>query len=545
MLADRDWLVPKSGGRPWLESPPLPQWITVGVAALAGGADREWVVRVAPAVMGTIVVLLTAWMAAGWYGRTIGLLAGLIAATTSELTRYSWLAEDEIFLCALVTIALALFVRMEFFGGLRAEHEPFRVCGLRPRGMLWFFVALGATNLAKGVLFGTVITLIPIGSYLLWNHNQTRIRAYLWFWGLLAAVIVGSAWPAIVMQRYPDVAQVWFYDQFGRVSGDYTDINEPWWYYAARLPEILAPWIFVVPFGMWLTARDALRKRYSPARFLWCWALGVPLVLSIPGGKHHHYLLHAVVPWCVLSAIALVWLYDHILRWPAWTRNPLGAIPVVGIPGAVAVVLVGREVGWPIWATLPFGAVWIGASVLISYGMWHSTARVATATLFSAVAFGYVALHVVAGQYFDRYRHDASFLKQVRRDAPSNRPLLVNAGMGQLEAFHTLFYLDSDTRTLHNLSFLVSAEFDAPEVFVITYSSDEEVLKLFGEVEVVFASQGTWRDGKYNDRLTLFRVHLNPALAKRQPNVRISPMQAMSYAPGPYLCELPAWAQKR
>jgi hypothetical protein len=40
-------------------------------------------------------------------------------------------------------------------------------------------------------------------------------------------------------------------------------------------------------------------------------------------------------------------------------------------------------------------------------------------------------------------------------------------------------------------------------------------------------------------------VHLNPALAKRQPNVRISPMQAMSYAPGPYLCELPAWAQKR
>ena len=34
MLADHDWVIPKNGGRPWLESPPLPQWVTVGIASL-------------------------------------------------------------------------------------------------------------------------------------------------------------------------------------------------------------------------------------------------------------------------------------------------------------------------------------------------------------------------------------------------------------------------------------------------------------------------------------------------------------------------------
>lgn len=544
MMADHDWIVPKSGGRPWLESPPLPQWITVGVASLFGRCDREWIARIGPAAMGTIVVLLTAWMAGGWFGRAIGLVSGFVTATISELTRYAWLAEDEIFLCALVTIAIALFVRLEFFAGLRAEHEPFRFFGSRPRGMLLFFIALGATSLAKGVLFGTVVTLIPIGSYLLLTHDRSRIRAYFWIWGWIAMGAVALAWPLLVLQRYPDVAQVWFYDQLGRVSGDYTDINEPCWYYAARLPEILAPWFLVIPFGLWLTAKKAFTEATSPERFLWCWALGVPLVLSIPGGKHHHYLLHAVAPWGVLAALALVWAREKVLAWPAWTKNPFGAIPVLGIPGTIALALVADKVDWPTWVVVAGGALWIATSVAISYGMWHSTARVAAGTLFAAVTGGYLVMHVVAGQYFDRYRFDTEFLKQVAKDHAQEQ-LYINAGMGQLEAFHTLFYLGPQTRSLHNLSFLVSDQITSPEVLVITYQRHERLLKLFGQIERVAESKGTWRDGNFNERLTLYRVSLDPTLAKRKANLRISPMQAMNYRPGPYLCELPPWALKR
>ena len=53
MLADGDWVVPKKGGEPWLESPPLPQWCTVAVASLFGRCDAEWIVRIGPALVAT------------------------------------------------------------------------------------------------------------------------------------------------------------------------------------------------------------------------------------------------------------------------------------------------------------------------------------------------------------------------------------------------------------------------------------------------------------------------------------------------------------
>src|SRR5258708_17893857 len=69
MMANHDWLIPRSGGRPWLERPPLPHWITVAVsAALGQRCDRVWVVRLPAALAGTIVVLLVAWMASRWFG---------------------------------------------------------------------------------------------------------------------------------------------------------------------------------------------------------------------------------------------------------------------------------------------------------------------------------------------------------------------------------------------------------------------------------------------------------------------------------------------
>ncbi|MBX7074969.1 MAG: hypothetical protein K1X71_17645 [Pirellulales bacterium] len=539
MLADHDFIVPKSGGRPWLESPPLPQWITVGVASVFGRCDREWIVRIAPAAMGTIVVLLVGWMAAGWYGRSIGLLSALVTATLSELTRYAWLAEDEIFLCAIITIAMALFVRLEFFGGLRAADESCSFFGKRPWGMFWFFVALGATNLAKGVVFGTVITTAPIGAYLFWNRDWSRLRAYCWSWGWLAFAVMAAAWPLAVMQRYPDAPQVWFYDQLGRVSGEYTAINQPAWYYLTHLPEILAPWILAVPFALAITWREAFMVRRSPARFLWCWALVMPLVLSIPGGKHHHYLLHGVAPWGVLVALALVWLRAKIMAWPEWTRNPLGAIPALGLPGAIAFLIAAHKLGWPLWSAVFVVPIWLTLCVAFSWGLWQSTPRVAAGTLIAAVALGYMAGHVVAGKYFDRYRDDTRFLKQVARTVPADKWLFVNAGMGQLEAFHTLFYLDERTRSLHNLSYLIDDRIQADEVYVVTYVRDEPVLAMFGSAEQVLASSGTWRDGVLDERLTLYRLRFHQRLARKKVTERISPMQAMNYAVGPFLTALP------
>jgi len=55
-----NWLLPLSGGRPWLERPPLPHWYTAGSMWLFGQTHTEWVARLPAALMGTILVLLGA-----------------------------------------------------------------------------------------------------------------------------------------------------------------------------------------------------------------------------------------------------------------------------------------------------------------------------------------------------------------------------------------------------------------------------------------------------------------------------------------------------
>ena len=40
MLADHDWIIPKCGGTPWLERPPVPDWIMVSIGAVFGHCDR-------------------------------------------------------------------------------------------------------------------------------------------------------------------------------------------------------------------------------------------------------------------------------------------------------------------------------------------------------------------------------------------------------------------------------------------------------------------------------------------------------------------------
>ena len=70
--------------------------------------------------------------------------------------------------------------------------------------MLWFFIALGATNLAKGVIFGTVMALVPIIGYLASGLDWRRLRPYCWFWGWVAFVLVGASmgrWRAIALSR--------------------------------------------------------------------------------------------------------------------------------------------------------------------------------------------------------------------------------------------------------------------------------------------------------------------------------------------------------
>ncbi len=536
MFVDHDWVVPKNGGRPWLESPPLPQWCTVAIATLFGHCDQVWIVRIGPACMATISVMLVASMAAGWFGRRIGLLSGLVLATVYEFTQYAWLAEDEIYLCALVTLAVAWFVRIEFFQRLSAAPGSRNFFGTRPAGLLVLFLLLGMTNLAKGLLFGTVMALVPVAGFLLWNADWRRISFYFWCWGWLAFVVIAAAWPIAACLRFPDVPDLWLFDHKGRLDGAYQAISQPIWYYLKVLPGEIAPWTIVVPFGLAMTARAAVRQRYSPERFLWCWALMTPAVFSIPSGKHHHYLLHCLAPWAVIAAIALVRLREKILAWPARLRNPLNSLATLALPGVVALWLLRAKIPGPPGFVSLLAVVWTVTVVGLSWAVAHRNIRIAGGTLFGVVACGYCVGHYCAGAFFDQCRDDTAFLLEVRRLITPDRQLVVNTQTGSLDEFRTLFYLDERTIPLHNLSFLADNRLPAEDVYVISRFRDLPEIARFGGTSVVLQSRRTRRESSPGDRWTLFHLQYTanqPRYSSR--GVRVSPMQAAQRAPGPHL----------
>lgn len=538
MYADGDWVVPKRGGAPWMESPPLPQWATVAVASLFGRCDTVAIVRLGPTLVATAVVLMVAWMATLFFGRGLGLLSGFVMATTCQFLRYAWLAEDEIYLCGLVTAAVALFVKLEFGDGNPMEEvrEPCSFFGGRRPAVLALFVALGMTNLAKGLIFGTAMAVIPMAAYLLWNADFGRIRRYLWFWGWLAFAVVMLAWPVAAYLRYPDVVDVWRFDLGGRLDGSYQASAEPWWYYPVNLLWILAPWTLVIPFGIWATHGAAVRTRYSAERFLWCWAIFVPAVFSLAQGKHHHYLLHAIAPWSILASVGLFKVREAMLAWPKSMHNPFWSLGTTALPVLVAIWLLrdrvpgGSNVYLPVMVACPF------LIVLLSWAIMHLSATRAATALFVTMAMAYSFGHMVAAKYVDTHRIDTQFLTDVRAQIPADEQILVDLNVEALRGFMLLFYLDDNAVPLHNLSFALDDQIENPSVFVLTRANRRETLDEIGTTREMMQSPQTGRETSAADRLTLFRLtYHQESRGVSAAKVRISPMQAMYRDEGPVL----------
>lgn len=559
MFADRDFVIPKINGQPadrvttsmpvepWLESPPLPQWFTVAVATPFGRCDTEGIVRIGPMLVATYVALLTAWMASLWFGRSLGLLSGLVLSTTLEFTRYGWLAEDEIYLTGIVTTVIALFVKLEF--GMPVAEQNFdpnrsgfvaffdMLLGRRSLWLVAFFFALGATNLVKGLIFGTVIASIPLGGFLILGWQPRRLAKYIWMWGALIFLGVMLAWPLAAYSRYPDAFDVWHFDLFGRLKGTYKEINEPAWYYALNLLWMLLPWTFVIPLGLMATRTTAWRDRTSPERFLWCWALLVPIVLSIPGGKHHHYMLHALAPWAILGAIGLRELRSLVPLWPRWLTHPATNAAGYGLSAGIIATAFRHKLPGPDWLPLALAVVVAVGTGLLARSVLDRFSWRAGAVAFAILFVCYTGGHFYAARHIDSNRHDVAFLKSVRQRVESERlPILIDMSANSFHGMMGLFYMPDDAILLHNLSFLGATEITAPEVFVVAMESLKDEIDEWGDVAALETSLRIPRARTSRDRLTLFRLKFDEQIARIPAHdIRVSPMQAMNRVVGPYL----------
>ena len=527
MLAHHHWLFPQSGDRPWLERPPLPHWIEIGVSLVLGQrCDHVWVVRLPSVLMGLSIVLMTAWMASIWFGRNVGLLSGFVLATMYEFYAYSVLAEDDIFLAAIVTLAMLLFVKMEFASG-REGDARLGFFGYRPALVSAFFFVLGLMNIVKSPLLGAAIVGGPIGVFILWDADLRRIRRYAWFWGGVLFVVLLVWWTVAAMHHFPDVMQNWRFDY-----EDTTQYDQPFWYYGMVLLAFCEPWILASITGMMITRREAFGTRGSAERFLWCWAIMPVIVLSIPHRKHHHYLVPGFAPWAILSAIGLATIWRDLSKLRGKPMHP--AIPVIslGILAAVGVAIFKSHMVVPVTAAVLLIVLLLGCVGVFFWAMSKHRGFVAGAACFVGVAIAYCWGQRVLP---DLVTEDTAFLHRVDSSVPMDQPLYVNADLGgEMDFFRNLFYLRPSALLLHNLSYLRDDHIHAADVWVVTRHHDLQKLETLGQIEVADESIKSRRERSPEDRFTLFHLHFFPDLKRYAPPQYITTLQAMGRKKGPY-----------
>jgi 4-amino-4-deoxy-L-arabinose transferase-like glycosyltransferase len=418
-------------------------------------------------------------------------------------------------------------------GRARPTADFFR--GRRPWALVAFFFVLGLANIVKGLFFGDLVILVTVAAYLLLGGERwSMIQRYVWLPGWVVFAVTGSAWAIAAYLRYPDVVDLWKSDYVGRLNQGY--MGEGVWYYPVHLPWVLFPWTAAAFLGLWMTRGQAFGHGRTPERFLWCWALVPIIFLSIPQGKHHHYLLHGLAPWAILAGLGTVRLFE-VLPKLDWLRTPWLMLLALGLPGEIALAVVVPRFPTPD-GLLP--AVLVLWPVLVLTCWWIFTRKQllgACVALFALVIVGHWVGYLHPVYIERRYGADLAFLDEVQKKVPAEAPLLVLDAKGPLDPSWLLYYLNGRGTMLHNITFLRDGRFDFREAYLIARPWQVRELPEYGQGREIARSAHTWGEWGPHDRLTLYRVRFHDHLARHQGPVYISPMQATGRAVGPMLTQ--------
>lgn len=301
-------IVPTVAGRPWLEKPPLHVWMIAAIGTIGGKID-ETAARIPSAVAGIVLIFAIATLSARRLGPNVGLLAGLIQATTSWTVLRGRLAEPDISLAALVALA---------FNAFDLVRTPRSTDRRRP-ARLAFFVCVGLTFLVKGIGFGAILIFAAVAVVLVWDRDRTTAMALLSVKGWLILAVIGGTWPILVLMRHPKVFWWWFLhvsDRFAARPEHFA--GEAGWAFAIAPLGLVLPWTPCAVLGAGRSSARAVGDRGGFDRLLIAWFAAPIGLIALATVKNGHYLIHAMPPCSVWAATSLVRLAERLSA-SGWT----------------------------------------------------------------------------------------------------------------------------------------------------------------------------------------------------------------------------------
>lgn len=501
MVQQGDWLLLRIGDQLWLEKPPLPQWLAA-ITAIEFGTFNEWTMRLPFALTGIGVVLVVTQLMSRLLGPKLGLLAGFVQATSVYQVSYARLAESDVILQFFVLSAVAIFIDTECERDTLSSRDQSR--------RLWaFWVLLGCTNLAKGLVFGAVLTLLTCGGWFLVRGDWWGWRRWFSPVGMIAAVAIAAAWPVAVVLSDPTALQLWTDHTVGRAAGA-IGYTKPFWYYATTWPTQLLPWTPFFIIGLPVSYRLLKSESQGPDRFFWWWMLSQPLLLSLSSGKHHHYLIYALPACSAITArglfVTAAWLQDQTRSWTS-TIWLLKGLILTGFVAAVAVMI--------LWPTFRMDAIamGVGSSCLLAWlvsAIQQRDARQAAIAMTAIFAGGHLYAQIGVLPRRDPSAADKAFIIAASESLPRDGVLVAS---GSQEIARHMFYADRPVIGIWNPDDIPQKLATKSELYVIARGHAREQLAEWSHVEVLNQSSYTRRESTPDDRYTLFHVERPPLTA--------------------------------
>ena len=418
------------GGEPWLEKPPLPHWIAAAFMAI-GGVDEAWA-RAPFALAGFGTAIIVARLTSHYWGARVGLIAGLIQATSVYAFRFSRLAEADMLLAFLVTAAIGCAVMVSLAADRRTARNRWRVA---------FWVLLGLTNLVKGPALGMAIAGIALLGWIVWQRDWRQILRLVSPTGIVLFVLLVAGWPLLVWwQGYGEVLwREWQMHILGRLT-DQTFVAQqsPWWHYATTIPWQLLPWTPLLPIGLIVVVRRAVTGNQPFERLLAAWLLLPVIALSAVGTKHHHYIMHALPAAAPIMALGLIalerWVGGlQLLRTQSARRLAFGMVGLMVVGG------IASAINWPdqiagvalVTTVVAFGLLVVFEDMTTGRSRQASTAFICTAVV--AIA----AFHTPFAPTIDLYAapRDAALATAAAADPDLPTYLTGGTGVAQLQFY--------------------------------------------------------------------------------------------------------------
>ncbi|NBB94721.1 MAG: hypothetical protein GVY16_03175 [Planctomycetes bacterium] len=396
--------------------PQLYAWI-LSVTMLATGAEdaspavMELIFRTPTLLSAAGLLLLTYGLARRWYGRGVGLAAGVLLATMLQMNKLVFLATTDMLLAFWITWCIWAADRLTFHP-VKTRRWPWAAALWAGMIMAAITKGWGIVNLAVvggWVAFGGCLgsgfaatarveglsSTAGVTVRLLWRRAWALMRRVRLGWGVLAMVAVSvPLWWAMLAVGGEQFRQTVYFEVVQRLTGEGEHAPDAvrgpalaHLYYNTLPAAIFAGGaLFLAPLRRWGASADRRAKlkavlrgwlgRRSPVALPMWWIVTVVIAFSVPAGFRPDYLL----PCYPAMALLAGWSMRELMRPDRYGRgvglhlrricqaSPL----VIGLGMATTAGLylaVGGEVDWlPLPDAMPPGS-WTMLAAVPMVGM--------------------------------------------------------------------------------------------------------------------------------------------------------------------------------